>query len=165
MQRNKDIAGFTLYELMITIAVASIIIAFGVPGFQNFIQNSRSVTHTNDMITALNLARSEATRRGAAIDVCASTDGANCSGSTDWSTGWIVRIPGGQVLRQWPARSGGAGVLTGSVATVQFQGRGSLAAGAAPTFALQLPNCKGTGRRNIAINVAGRIAVNRVACT
>ena len=161
MLRSK---GFTLYELLVTMIVASVIASFGVPGFQSFVQNSRSATHTNDLVTALNLGRSEATRRGLPIDLCASTDGATCSGSTDWSTGWIVRTAAGQVLRTWPARSGGAAVLTANVPTIQFQARGSLPAGAAPLLALQLPYCKNNGRRNVTVNVAGRIAVNRVAC-
>ncbi|MCH6550161.1 MAG: prepilin-type N-terminal cleavage/methylation domain-containing protein, partial [Proteobacteria bacterium] len=57
--------GFTLFELMITLAVAALILSLGVPGFRNFIQNNRATTHTNDLVTALNLGRSEATRRGA----------------------------------------------------------------------------------------------------
>lgn len=164
MLRSKYTAGFTLYELMVTVAVAAIIFSFGVPSFQSFMQNSRSVTYTNDLITALNLGRSEATRRGAPINLCASADGATCSGSTDWSTGWVARTPAGEVLRAWPARSGGTAVLTANVSTIQFQARGSLGAGAAPNLALQLPHCTGTGRRNVTVNVAGRIAVNRVAC-
>lgn len=156
--------GFTLYELMVTLAVASVIISFGVPGFQSYVQNSRAVTHTNDLVTALNLGRSEATRRGSPIDLCASTDAATCSGSNDWSTGWIVRTPAGEVLRAWPERSGGAGVLTANVPTLRFQARGSLPAGVAPQLAVQLPRCKNDGRRVVTVSVAGRIAVDRVAC-
>ena len=162
--RHSKSAGFTLYELMVTLAVAAIIISFGVPSFQSLVQDNRAVTHTNDLVTALNYARSEATRRGAPIDVCASTDGAACSGANDWTVGWIVRTPAGEVLRIWPERSGGAGVLGANVATIQFQARGSLPGGAAPQFAMQLPYCKGNGRRNITVNAAGRTAVNRVAC-
>ncbi|MDJ0747831.1 MAG: GspH/FimT family pseudopilin [Woeseiaceae bacterium] len=164
LQPNKN-AGFTLYELMVTVTVAAIIASFAVPGFQNLVSNNRSVTHTNDFVTALNLARSEATRRRFPIDVCASADGATCSGSNDWSTGWIVRTPAGQVLQAWPARSGGAGVLSGNVSNIQFQASGSLPAGANPLISLQLPRCKDPGRRNITISPAGRIAVTRVACT
>ncbi len=53
--------GFTLFELIVTIAVAAIIVSVGIPGFTSFVQNNRAVTHTNDLVTALNLARSEAT--------------------------------------------------------------------------------------------------------
>ena len=118
----KRQAGFTLYELLITVIVASVIAVYGIPGFQNLMANSRSVADTNDLITAFNLARSEATRRRAPIIVCPSTDGAICSVSTDWSTGWIVMTPAAQVLQTWPARSGGAGVLTANVTNVQFSG-------------------------------------------
>lgn len=161
IDRNK---GFTLYELMVTLAVAAVIVSFGVPGFSSMVQNNRAVTHSNDLITALNLGRSEATRRGVAIQVCSSTDGATCSGSTDWSTGWIVRRPGGDVLRAWSERSGGAGVLTANVSQFQFQGRGALAGAPLPVLQVRLPDCSGDQGRDISVNVAGRISVARVAC-
>ena len=164
MLRLKRKKGFTLYELMITLALASVITSLAVPGFQGFVQSSRAVTHTNDLVTALNLGRSEATRRSAPIQLCASSDSAVCNGSTDWSDGWIVRTPAGEVLRAWPARSGGSGVLTGNVSTIQFQARGSLSAGAAPQLDMQLADCSGDNRREISINVAGRISVSRVTC-
>jgi type IV fimbrial biogenesis protein FimT len=149
---------------MVTVAVASVIASFGIPSFQSMMQNNRSVTHTNDLITALNLGRSEATRRATQIELCASSDGATCSNSVDWSNGWIVRTLAGEVLRAWPARSGGAGVLTANVSRFQFQARGSLAPGVAPQMVLQMPHCSGNQGRNVSVNVAGRISVNRVAC-
>jgi type IV fimbrial biogenesis protein FimT len=156
--------GFTLFELIVTVALAAIILSIGVPGFTSFIQNNRAATHSNDIVTALNLARNEATRRGAPVIVCSSADGASCSGSTDWTTGWVVRSFGGQLLRSWPARSGGAGVLTANVSLIQFQARGSLA-GIAPQLAVRLPDCTGKQGRNVSVNVAGRISVTRVDCT
>jgi len=161
IDRNK---GFTLYELMVTLAVGAVIVSFGVPGFSSMVQNNRAVTHSNDLITALNLARSEATRRGVAIQLCSSTDGASCSGSNDWSTGWIVRHPGGDVLRAWSERSGGAGVLTANVSQFRFQGRGALASAPLPVLQVRLPDCSGDQGRDISVNVAGRISVTRVAC-
>lgn len=154
--------GFTLYELIVTIAVAAMILSFGVPGFMNFIQNSRATTHTNDVVTALNLARSEATRRGGSITVCSSANGSTCSGSNDWSTGWVVRA-GADVLRVWPERSGGAGIVTGNVSQVIFQSRGSIS-GVAPEIDIALPDCSGDNGREVKVNAAGRIAVSRVAC-
>lgn len=161
---NRSMAGFTLYELMVTLAVASVIASFAVPGFQSFVQNNRSATHTNDMVTALNLGRSEATRRGVAVELCSSSDAATCNGNNDWSNGWIVRTLTGEVIRSWPALSGGPGILTANVNRFQFQARGMLGPGAAPQLAMALPHSTGTQCRNIAVNVAGRIAVNRVAC-
>lgn len=164
MSGRQKIEGFTLFELMVTIAVAAVIVSFGVPGFQSLVANSRAATYSNDLVTALNLGRSEATRRGVAVELCSSTDGATCSGSNDWSTGWIVHRPGGQLIRTWPARSGGAGVLTANVSQIQFQSRGALNGGAAPVLQVRLPDCTGSQGRNVAVNVAGRISVTRASC-
>lgn len=156
--------GFTLFELIVTMAVVGIILSFGIPGFTSFIQNNRATTHTNDLVTALNLGRSEATRRAAPITVCSSADGATCNGGNDWSGGWIVRNDAGDVLRTWPERSGGAGVVTGNVSQVRFLARGSLAGGVAPLVQVRLPDCTGDQGRDVGVNVAGRISVNRVGC-
>ena len=91
-------------ELLVTVAVAGIVLSFGVPSFMGLIDNNRAVAHTNDLVTSLNLGRSEAVRRGAPISLCSSTDGATCNASNDWSSGWIVRTAAGEVLRAWPER-------------------------------------------------------------
>ncbi|MEX2123833.1 MAG: GspH/FimT family pseudopilin [Woeseia sp.] len=162
MDNREKIKGFTLLELMFTIAVAAIVLSFGVPGFLSFIANNRAVTDTNDLVTALNLGRSEATRRGSAVLLCSSSDGASCSGSNDWSSGWVVRSAGGELLRSWPERSAGAGVLTATVSQLQFQARGSVAAGA--VLQVRLPDCSGNQGRDVSVNAAGRISVSRVGC-
>lgn len=160
---RKTSTGFTLLELIVTVAVAAIIVSFGIPGFMSFIQNNRAATDTNDLVTGLNLARSEATRRSAVVTICSSSDGATCNGGTDWSTGWIIRNGAGEVLRTWPERSAGAGVLTANVAQLQFQPRGSITA-AAPLFRVRVPHCTGNQGRDVGVNVAGRISVTRVGC-
>jgi type IV fimbrial biogenesis protein FimT len=162
--KDERQTGFTLMELLFTIAVAAIILSVGVPGFMSFIDNNRAVTHTNDLVTALNLGRSEATRRGSTITVCSSLNGVACSDANDWSTGWVVRSAGGEVLRSWPKRSGGAGVITANVPQVQFRARGSVAGGA-PLFQVRLEKCTGEQRRNVAVNGAGRVSVSRVSCS
>lgn len=163
MGNRRTSKGFTLLELIVAIAVTGIILSVGVPSFISIIQNNRAVAHTNDLVTGLNLARSEATRRSSVVTVCSSTNGTTCNGGNDWSTGWLVRNGAGEVLRTWPERSGGAGILTATTSQVQFQPRGSLAA-AGPLFRVRLPNCTNRQGRDIAVNVAGRISVTRVDC-
>jgi type IV fimbrial biogenesis protein FimT len=157
--------GFTLLELLFTITIAAVILSFGVPGFMSFIDNNRTVTHTNDLVAALNLARSEATRRRSTVTICSSTDGTVCSNNDDWSTGWVVLSSDDELLRSWPERSGGAGVVDGNVAKVRFLARGSVA-GTAPQFSVRLHNCSGDGQaRDVAVNGAGRISVSREDCS
>lgn len=82
--------GFTLIELMVTVAVLAIILAIAVPGFQSFIASSRVTTVTNDFVGALTFTRSEAIRRGARVTLCKSSDGASCTDAGGWQQGWIA---------------------------------------------------------------------------
>lgn len=82
--------GFTLIELMVGVAVLSIILLFGVPSFQGAIASNRLTSATNDLLSAMALARSEAIRRGARVTVCKSADGAACTSAGTWQQGWIV---------------------------------------------------------------------------
>mgnify|MGYP001545470630 CR=1 FL=1 len=81
----------TLVELLITIVVLSILLALGVPGLQDFIKNNRVTAQANDLVVAVQLARSEAVKRGTRGVICAKkVDKDECTDSDDWSTGWIV---------------------------------------------------------------------------
>lgn len=84
--------GFTLIELLVTVAIAAIVLAIAVPNFITFVQNTRLTSQANDLVTALNYARSEAIKRGVRTAVCSSTDGASCAASTTWDTGWLVLV-------------------------------------------------------------------------
>lgn len=83
-------SGFTLTELMVTVAMAAIVLTAGVPSFQTTIKNNRLTTATNALVGALNLARSEAIKRGVRVTVCKSADGNSCTTSGNWEQGWIV---------------------------------------------------------------------------
>lgn len=90
MRLNKSTYfGFTLIELMVTIAVAAIILTQAVPGFNAIVQNNRLISQNNEFISALNEARSEARKRGTLVTVCASTDQKTCD-TTHWERGWIM---------------------------------------------------------------------------
>lgn len=82
--------GFTLLELIITVTIAAIVLVIGVPSFQETIRQNRLTAYTNQFVGSLNLARSEAIKRGRRVVVCPSTDGATCAASGDYEQGWIV---------------------------------------------------------------------------
>jgi len=81
--------GFTLIEMLVALSVAAILVAIAVPSFQFMIRQNTVATASNDFIAALNLARSEAIKRGNDVEICASANGSSCSGG-NWEDGWIV---------------------------------------------------------------------------
>lgn len=104
--------GFTLVELMITIAVLAIVLAIAVPSFQAIINRNRLVSASNEVVAALQLARMEAIRRNSRVELCPSTNGTGCSGA-DWAR-MIVRVASdGTVVRDVSVTGRGI-VLKGS---------------------------------------------------
>jgi type IV fimbrial biogenesis protein FimT len=86
--------GFTLIELIVTIAVAAILVTAGIPSFQQFVQNNRRTAQVDELVTALQIARSEAIRQNTNVGVCASDNPqlAAPTCGTNWNKGWIVFV-------------------------------------------------------------------------
>lgn len=89
----KKSSGFTLLELMVVVAIGAILLAIGVPSLKPFVQGSRMTSITNELVAALNVARSEAIRRGSTGCVCASSTASTaapaCDAGGNWESGWI----------------------------------------------------------------------------
>ena len=85
-------SGFTLIELLVVLAIAAIITTTAIPSFQSFIQNNRMSTTVHSFVSSLNLARSEAVKRGERVTVCKSNNSSTCSNSGNWDQGWIVFV-------------------------------------------------------------------------
>lgn len=74
--------GFTLVELMVTVAIASILLLIAVPSFTSFRRNAELTSVSNKVIASINAARGEAMKRGMSAFVAPLDNG------TDWSVGW-----------------------------------------------------------------------------
>ena len=76
-----------MLELMIGIAVFAVLVGLGVPSFFEIINNNRTTTQANELVAALNLARSESVKRGNPVSVCSSSVLRRCSVVT---SGWSL---------------------------------------------------------------------------
>lgn len=87
-------SGLTLIELLITTAVAGILLAVGVPSFLDFITSNRASGYASDLIADMNYARSEAIARGMRVVVCKGpvlNVSDNCT-TGHWEGGWKVFV-------------------------------------------------------------------------
>lgn len=153
-----------MIELLVTLTVAGILLAIALPSFSSFVQNTRLATEANTLAFDMNLARSEAVKLDVPIQVCASSDGATCSGT--WNNGWIVMCPANcpaslgatpAILQVSPALRTGNTVreeITGA-STVSFLNAGQTGV---PNLQFVFCDSRGAGEgRDVEVNSAGGI--------
>lgn len=76
--------GFTLIELMITVALAAVLMTLAAPSFVQYQRNSELTSLTNSLLAAINTAKSEAMKTGKNSFVVPK--------GSDWNSGWVVFI-------------------------------------------------------------------------
>lgn len=164
--------GMTLIELMMAISVLAILLAVAIPGFRTISLQSQVTAAANDLVSALNLARSEALRRSGNVVVCTSSDRATCTGSP-WTAGWLVfadadgdgdlDVPGEALVQVWPALHGQLTLDNGTVQTkVTYNALGMVTG--ATTFTVATSGCAVQRQVLITINVSGSIRSSRSTC-
>ena len=175
--------GFTLVELLITIVIVTTLLAMSVPSFKDFLKNNRLVAQTNGLVAALQLARSEAVKRGTDTVICASSNLTSCTGNGDWDKGWIVfsdidrngtpdvgaSAPLCEDTEDCMLRTNGAlsgkNKISTTAASLRFLPTG-LAANGGTTVALNLvsDNCEHSQARRIQVTLQGHTIVTKQAC-
>ena len=142
-------------ELMVILVITGITLMAAVPAFQSMVQRNRLAAETNDMLLAINLARSEALRTGST----ASVQAMNASGPNEFGGGYCVvdGTPGNctNALRKFDAlTSGDTFNSLDDLTTLEFNSLGGLANSTTETK-LDLCNTSHDGRR-IVITLVGR---------
>jgi type IV fimbrial biogenesis protein FimT len=89
----RPLRGFTLWELLCTLAIAAVALAAGAPALRTFVLDARLTADVNGWILAVQLARSEAAKRGRPVIVCKTDDTRRC-GDADLpvDSGWMVYV-------------------------------------------------------------------------
>jgi type IV fimbrial biogenesis protein FimT len=87
---DKRQTGFSLSELMIVTAIAAILLGIAIPSYKYLTTSYRMSAELNNLVGDMQFARAEALKEGTPVTVCISSDGANCTGGTNWAPGWIV---------------------------------------------------------------------------
>ncbi len=155
--------GFTLVELMVTLALAAVLLMLAIPSFTNQLRGWQRDSATKAFTAHVQLARSEAIKTSRRVVMCSSANGAACANSNEWRSGWLVFVDansngnidaGETVLVSRGTSTGLTSMLTsGNVQRLAFMPNGLMASNA--TTLQVIP----TGSVSIQMN---EVTVNRI---
>jgi len=160
--------GFTLLEVLTSLAIASILVTAAVPAMQDFIIRNRMSTEVNTFVASLYLARSESVKRLQDVSLCPTTTGTSCDNVKEWSEGWMVyadvdnnnSYSAGDVVIQQNPKLPNRFANSGKTTYITFNPRGSSNAGSfsfTDTGGIADPRC-------ITLSSAGRSYVSKNPC-
>ncbi len=173
-QNLKKQRGLSLIELIVTMAIAAIVLGVGVPTFGNVVADNSMASNANRFVASINLARSSAVRFQRDAVICASSNynaaTPTCDTGTDWSAGWVVyvdkdrdgAIDADEVQSVFEPFSDDVSFASGTVSRFTYDARGFVDNGDTLTLC---DDRTGEMGREVRINGAGRVSVVRQVCS
>lgn len=157
--RRGRARGVTVIELMLVVVVLALLFTIAIPSFRNASLGARLSAGANNLLASVQLARSEAIKRNAAMTLCASSDGVTCAASGGWEQGWIVMDAAATVIqRQEPLPDGYRMAQSGGTVALNFQPIGIGATAAVVTVCRDDP--VGSQERVVTITASGATYVS-----
>lgn len=140
----KRSLGFSLLELMVTLAVAGVLTVIAIPALTTFVQDNAIASGTNQFLAAVNFARNTAITTHQPVVLCwststATTPACNNTGADGYEDGWVIftdpdgngASAGGDVLRRGALEKVANVTLRGSANVanhIRFSSLGALVA-------------------------------------
>ncbi len=159
-------SGFNIIELMVVMAIITIMATVAIPGFMTMSRDNRLAVRHNDFLAALNLARNEALTRGRSVTICKWGVNDDCNGR-QWEDGWIVFadtdrdgiVDASEIIRIYPPLSNNITLRGSNTAANQivFNSQGMLPATGKLTF------CDSRGARHARGLILSRSGQARIA--
>jgi type IV fimbrial biogenesis protein FimT len=165
-------AGVSLMELLVVMAIAAILLGIGTSSYKSITVQYRISGEINGLLGDLQYARSEAIKQGQNVVVCVSVNGTDCSANNyAWDKGWIVfvdpnntKTTGGNanlVLRKQAAFTGGDTLNDGVTANISYDREGVALGFGATVIPLHDSTSNSTRTRCLQLSSIGTAAVQQ----
>lgn len=151
-RHQRPTAGFTIIELILAVAVLSVMGALAAPSFSGMIATSRVKGAATSLHVAMLKARSEAVKRNASVRVVRN--------GTNWGQGWRVLDAANNVLADQAAPAN-VTITPTTPATITYLRSGRLSGGAAPNFTLSTPKANKKGCVSVELSGLPKIRVKK----
>lgn len=149
---GRAVRGFTFIELLVTVLVLGVLMSLAAPNVATWIRATRVRTASSDLYATLILARSEAVKRNANVDVIPID-------ATAWESGWSVRA-GATTLKLQDAYPTTVDIA-GPAGNVTYRRDGRIDGAAVITFTLTAPTDSAVKTRVVTVDVSGRPSVRQ----